>query len=369
MHRVQWQEDEQFMKECLDLARKGMGRVSPNPLVGAILVKGGKVIGRGYHRKFGTPHAEVNAIQSARSPVPGSTLYVNLEPCNIHGKTPPCTNLIISSMISRVVIGMKDPNPLVSGRGIRQLQRAGIRTTLDVLKEDCSRLNEVFSKYITTGLPFVTVKVAQTLDGKIADEHGHSKWISGPGSRRLVHTLRAQHDAVLVGAGTVRRDNPRLTARGVNGRDPTRVILDGRFSSGMRANVFRRTKKGRTILFISRQFDRLRASRREALARRGVTVIALNGTKDGALRLHEVLRELGSFGIASVLVEGGAKTFSEFLNEQAVDKLLLFISPRIFGRGLDSFPDLKRISTLLPSNLQIGRIDGDIMITANLHKM
>src|SRR5258706_309746 len=207
--------DELYMLECLALARRGAGSVSPNPMVGCVIVKKGIVIGRGYHRRFGGPHAEVNAIRSSAAPVRGSTLYVNLEPCNHQGKTPPCTELIIRSKIARVVVGTTDPNPLVSGGGIRRLRRAGVKVSVGLLEEECLRLNEFFFKYITTRLPFVTLKVAQTLDGKIAAPKSFPRWITGRQSRRHVHTLRSQYDAVMVGAGTVLADNPRLTVRNV----------------------------------------------------------------------------------------------------------------------------------------------------------
>src|SRR5437660_11091013 len=212
-----------FMLECLSLAARGAGHVSPNPLVGCVIVKRGRVIGRGFHRRFGSPHAEVNAIRSAHEPVRGATLYVNLEPCHIYGKTPPCTDLIIESGIAHVVVGMKDPNPRMKGRGIRNLRRAGIRVTMGILERECRRINEFFARFITTGLPFVTLKIAQSLDGKI----GGSKvgWITGRASGKLVHMLRSRHDAVLVGAGTVVKDNPRLTVRHIRGRNPVRIVL------------------------------------------------------------------------------------------------------------------------------------------------
>src|SRR5260221_2143261 len=264
--------DEFYMLECLALARRGDGRVSPNPMVGCVIVKKGIVIGRGYHRRFGGPHAEVNAIRSSAAPVRGSTLYVNLEPCNHQGKTPPCTELIIRSQIARVVIGTTDPNPLVFGEGIRRLRRAGVKVTVGLLEEECLRLNEFFFKYIRTRLPFVTLKVAQTLDGKIAALKGFPRRITGPQSMNYVHTLRSEYDAVMVAAVTVRSDNPRLTVRNVRGRDPLRIILDGKFRVMPGAAVFRNSKGGQTIIMVERKSILRKYSKEELIRSRGVGV-------------------------------------------------------------------------------------------------
>ena len=218
--------DKSYMKRALYLARHGMGKTSPNPMVGAAIVKSDRVIGEGYYRRFGGKHAEVNAIENAEEDIGGATMYVTLEPCCHYGQTPPCTDAIITSKIGKVVIGMLDPDKRVSGRSVEILREHGIECTVGVLEDECRSLNEAYIKHRSTGLPFVTVKFAQTLDGRIASSTGHSRWISSPASRKLGHRLRTRHDAVLVGIGTVVKDNPQLTVRLVRGRNPSRIVLD-----------------------------------------------------------------------------------------------------------------------------------------------
>lgn len=218
--------DEILIKETIKLARKGLGKVSPNPMVGAVIVKDGKIISRGYHRAFGENHAEINAIKRAREDIKNSTLYVNLEPCCIYGKTPPCTEAIISSGIKKVVIGDLDPNPDVNGKGIRILKKYGISVVKGVLQEECRKLNKVFYKYMTTGMPFVFVKIAQTVDGKISEKTGKATSITSPESKRFVHKLRSECDAVLIGKNTAEVDDPLLTVRLFDGRSPRRILLD-----------------------------------------------------------------------------------------------------------------------------------------------
>ncbi len=357
--------DELYMLECLSLAAQGAGYVSPNPLVGAVIVKGSKAIGRGYHRQFGGPHAEVHAIRSAKQSIKGATLYVNLEPCNHFGKTPPCTELIISSGIKRVVVGMKDPNPAVSGKGIACLRKAGIEVTAGVREEECRKLNEAFSKYISTGIPFVTLKIAQTLDGKIADASGNSKWITNERSRMLVHRLRSMYDAALVGAGTVVKDNPELTVRSVKGRNPIRVIIDGAFRLPLSSAIFSKPLKAKTILCVEQRFSRKQQKKTAALLQRGVEVIALQGKKNGLLSLKNVLRSLGSLGIASVMVEGGSEMYSQFIKERLANKLLLFVAPKIFGNGLDAVrlpSDRSVLNAVQAKKLSVIKLDDDILI-------
>ena len=218
--------DEYYMKLAISLAQKGCGYVSPNPMVGAVIVKNGRIIGRGYHKRFGGNHAEINALKNAVEDVAASTLYVTLEPCCHEGKTPPCIDSIVEHKIARVVIGTIDPNPLVSCQGINYLQSLGIEVKIGVLENNCRKLNEVFFHFMKTGLPFVTIKYAQTLDGRIATATGESQWISSEASLKYTHQLRASHDAILVGAGTVIKDNPELKVRLVRGRNPLRVIVD-----------------------------------------------------------------------------------------------------------------------------------------------
>jgi len=358
--------DEVFMMEAMALARKGGVGVSPNPMVGALLIKNNTVIGSGYHKKFGGPHAEVYAIGSAKKSVRGATLYVNLEPCNIFGKTPPCTDLIISAGISRVVVGTRDPNPLVSGKGIAQLRKAGIDVEVGVLEEECKRLNEAFLKFIRTGMPFVTLKIAQTLDGKIADSRGDSRWITNTSSRKFGHHLRSLHGSVLVGAETLLSDDPMLTVRSVPGRSPLRVVLDGKFRISGNESVF--SDKGpKTIVFVSKKYSGRYPSKIKNLKKKGHSVIEMPSDAGGKIRLNNILKTLGSLGISSLLVEGGASTFSSFMREAVVDKFYILIAPKIFGSGVDSFSGLKY--NLKDGNNMLGyqyvwNLKGDIVIVA-----
>jgi diaminohydroxyphosphoribosylaminopyrimidine deaminase / 5-amino-6-(5-phosphoribosylamino)uracil reductase len=286
---------EDFMRLALAEAEKGRGRTHPNPAVGAVVVGGGRVIGRGHHRKAGLPHAEVNALRAAGARTRGADVYVTLEPCNHQGRTPPCTDALIAAGVRRVFFGSADPNPLVDGHGARRLRRAGIEVHSGILRAQCDAANEAWFKFITTGLPWVVLKAAVTLDGKLAAAARDSKWISSTASRRLVHRWRNELDAVLVGAGTVRADDPRLTVRGVpGGRNPLRVVLG---AVPRRARLLR--EPGETI------------------------------SERGAL--PPVLRRLGDRGITTVLVEGGATVHGAFLETGLWDELRLFIAPKIFG--------------------------------------
>jgi diaminohydroxyphosphoribosylaminopyrimidine deaminase/5-amino-6-(5-phosphoribosylamino)uracil reductase len=245
--------DESYIKLTLELARKGRGNVSPNPMVGAVLVKDDKIIGAGYHEYFGGNHAEVNAISNSRTQLDGATLYVNLEPCSHFGKTPPCVDTIIQNKISRVVIGTLDMNPVVSGNGIRRLKEAGIDVRVGVLENECVSLNKFFFKHITQQLPYVTLKAAQTLDGKIADPKGDSKWITSLNARRYVHSLRSQYDAVLVGASTIRKDDPSLTVRFIEGRNPKRIVLDSGLRLSLNYSIFNNNMDSNLIVVASRK--------------------------------------------------------------------------------------------------------------------
>jgi diaminohydroxyphosphoribosylaminopyrimidine deaminase/5-amino-6-(5-phosphoribosylamino)uracil reductase len=292
---------EDFMRLALAEAEKGRGRTHPNPVVGALVVRGGRVIARGHHQKAGLPHAEVNALRRAGARARGADVYVTLEPCNHQGRTPPCTESLIAAGVRRVFFGSPDPNPLVDGHGARRLRRAGIEVHSGVLRDACDASNEAWFKFITKGLPWVVLKVAVTLDGKLATGSGDSKWISSEPSRRLVHRWRNQLDAVLVGAGTVRADDPLLTVRGVpKGRNPARVVL-GKVPP--RARLLR--QPGETIL------------------------------EQGPL--GAVLKRLARRGITSVLVEGGATVHGEFLKAGLWDELRLFVAPKIFGSDAPSW--------------------------------
>ncbi len=314
------------MKQALRLAEKGRGRTSPNPMVGAVVVKGGEVVGRGYHARAGSLHAEIVALQQAGQEARGSTLYLNLEPCTHFGRTPPCAPRVIEAQVKRVVIGMEDPNPRVKGRGISSLRRAGVEVEVGVLEEECRRLNEAFCKYIVSAEPFVVLKAASTLDGKIATRRGESKWITGEVARRFVHRLRDRSDGVLVGIGTVLKDDPKLTARIRGGRDPYRIVLDSCLRIPERARVFDRSPS-KVIIATTRKGSR---EKRERLERRGVRVLVL-GSKEGRVDLRACLNRLGAVGIMTLLVEGGSQVNGSFLDEGAVDKFYCFFSPKWIG--------------------------------------
>lgn len=325
-----------FILRSLELALKGAGYVSPNPLVGCVIVKNGKIIAEGYHKKFGESHAEVNAINSAKAKginLKGSALYVNLEPCSHLGKTPPCTDEIIKNKISEVVIGTKDPNPLVAGKGIKKLKSKGIKITVGVLENKCLETNKFYFKYIKSRLPYVTLKAAQTLDGKIADISGKSKWISSKESRKLVHKLRSVYDAVLVGKNTVELDNPELTVRHVKGRNPYRIIIDTDLALNLNNKLFSDKYTSKTIIIASKQPDEFLS---RILEQRNIKVVNAK-TNNGLIDLKDALKKIALLGIASILVEGGAFTFTEFLKQKSADELLLFTSPKIMGKGISTF--------------------------------
>jgi len=292
---------EDFMRLALAEAEKGRGRTHPNPAVGALVVRGGRVISRGHHEKAGLPHAEVNALREAGRDARGADVFVTLEPCNHQGRTPPCTEALIAARVRRVFFGSTDPNPLVDGHGARRLRRAGVEVHGGILRTQCDASNEPWFKFITTGLPWVVLKAAITLDGKLATRTGDSKWISSEPARRLVHRWRNELDAVLVGAGTVRADNPRLTVRGIRGgRNPLRVVL-GTIPAGA------------------------------LLTRQPGESVAESGP------LRPVLRRLARRGITSVLVEGGATVHGAFLRAKLWDELRLFVAPKIFGEDAISW--------------------------------
>ncbi len=300
-------EDEKYIKAALELAKKAKGMTSPNPCVGAIVVKDGKVVGKGFHRFAGGPHAEIYALRQAGKKAKGATMYVSLEPCSHYGRTPPCTDTIIRSGIKRLVAAIKDPNPVNNGRGLRILRSHGIKTVVGFLETEACELNEDFIKYITNKLPFVTVKVAQSLDGKIATRTGDSKWITGGKAREFVHKLRSEHDAVMVGAGTILKDDPLLTARvrGTRVKQPLRIILAGRTKIPDKARIF--NSKGGNVLIAS--------------------------TKDnsGRVDIRSLLRELAKREVTSVLIEGGGETVASALEAGLVDKVYFFIASKIIG--------------------------------------
>lgn len=336
--------DETYIQLTLEIAKRGSGFVSPNPMVGCVITKNNKIIGAGYHQKYGENHAEINAINSAVEPLEGSTLYVNLEPCSHYGHTPPCVDKIIESKIKRVVIGTLDVNPLVSGSGVKKLKKAGIEVKVGILEKECTELNKFFFKYITKKNPYVTLKIAQTIDGKIADESNYSQWITSSEARKLVHSFRSEYDAVLVGRRTAEIDNPLLTVRLTEGRNPWRVVLDSDLKLSPDLKLFEKNADGKTILFTSKE-SISKKNKIKKLSELGVRVIFVKKNGNGKLNLKSVLKELANLEITSVLVEGGSEIFSSFLKQNLFDDILMFISPKLLGSGVGAF-DWIRINDL-----------------------
>jgi diaminohydroxyphosphoribosylaminopyrimidine deaminase/5-amino-6-(5-phosphoribosylamino)uracil reductase len=356
--------DESYIKLAIEIAKKGMGSVAPNPLVGCVIIKNERIVGAGFHEKYGGKHAEINAIESAIESVEGSSMFLNLEPCNHSGLTPPCTDKIIESKIKRVVVGTLDMNPLVSGSGIKKLKSAGIEVKVGILENECVALNKFFFKYIISGLPYVTLKIAQTLDGRIADEHGESKWISSTQSRRYVHDLRSKYDAVLVGAGTVKKDDPNLTVRMVEGRNPRRIVIDTDLSIKSTNKLYLNNSDKKLIIVTSNK-NTDKKNKIKRLENCGAHLIFVNEEEKNKLNLKEVLKELGKMKISSILVEGGGCIFTSFVKKNVFDEILLFIGPKILGAGLPVINNIGIKSIRNALKVKIGnceKIGDDLMV-------
>ncbi|MBN2198507.1 MAG: bifunctional diaminohydroxyphosphoribosylaminopyrimidine deaminase/5-amino-6-(5-phosphoribosylamino)uracil reductase RibD [Candidatus Aminicenantes bacterium] len=329
-------EDLSYMEMAFGLAENGVGRTSPNPCVGAVLVKNGAVVGAGWHRGPGRPHAEIMALRQAGSRARGAALYLTLEPCVHWGRTPPCLGPVLDAGLARVVISGTDPNPLVNRRGANALRRAGIPVSLGLLEEKNRRLNQAYFKHIRSGEPFVTLKAALTWDGRMATRAMSSRWISSPAARDYVHLLRAEHDALLVGVGTIARDNPRLTVRHPlwPRKKLLRVVLDTRLRFPSGARLLDTRDSGGILIFTGADIP---AAKARALEKKGAEILRLPGRRDG-IPLRPVLRELGRRQVASVLVEGGSAVGSSFLDGGLADRIFLSLSPKLFGgRGAPSF--------------------------------
>lgn len=358
--------DKHFMIKAIELAEKGRGRTSPNPLVGAILVQDGTVVGEGYHEKAGGPHAEINALKSAGDRAREATLYVTLEPCPIYGRTPPCTEAIIAAGISRVVVGLIDPNPEVSGRGLEGLKKAGIRVENNVFSQRIRRQNEAYIKFISTGRPFVLLKVAMSLDGKIATKAGDSRWITGEESREVVHKLRDEYDAIMVGIGTILRDNPRLDVRleGRKNKNPLRVIVDSSGRIPLKAQVVETASETPTLVAAT---PRITLKKVDDLKKKGVEVLILEESK-GRVNLAELLNDLGRRQIASVLLEGGATLATSVVEDGLVDKFIFFIASKLIGGDAPSFLVGEGIETIQEAKeleiTNVKQIGKDVMIEA-----
>lgn len=323
-------DDIAYMGRALELAKLGSGWVNPNPQVGAVIVKDGHIIGEGYHRKYGDQHAERNAITAAEAPLEGATIYVTLEPCCHVGKTPPCTEAIIQSGISRVVIGSDDPNPLVAGQGVACLQKAGIEVVTGVMHEACDKMNALFFHYITTKTPFVLMKYAMTLDGKISTSTGASKWITGEAAREDVHRLRGRYQGIMVGIGTVLADDPLLNCRIEGERDPVRIICDSKLRIPLESKIVQTAHQLKTVI-ASVSPDEAKIN---ALQDLGCGVIT-TPSKDGRVDLRVLMKALGERKIDSVLLEGGAALNEAALESDIVNRLRCYIAMKLFG-GADA---------------------------------
>ena len=330
---MNFETDEYYMSLALSLAEKGRGKVSPNPMVGAVVVRDGKVIGQGYHLKAGEDHAEVIALCEAGENAHGATLYVTLEPCCHHGKTPPCIDAISRSGIRRVVSAMMDENPLVCGKGIAILREKNIEMVVGILEDRARKLNESYLKFITTGTPFVTLKLASTLDGRIADSRGKSKWITGTETRKRIHLWRSWSDALMVGIGTVLADDPELTVRETDGSSPLRVIVDSCLKTLPDAKVLADSN------VIIAATDTADTARLTFFEKHGIEVWTLEA-KDGKVSLLHLLQKLGKRNITSVFCEGGSLLATSLLKERLVDKMIFTIAPKILGSGIPAVRDL-----------------------------
>jgi len=355
-------DEKKWMKIALSLAKKGEGKVSPNPMVGAVLVKDGQMVGKGYHRYFGGPHAEIEAINQAKEKAKGSTLFVSLEPCSHFGKTPPCTQTIIKTNIKKVVAATIDPNPLNKGKGIKTLEEVGIEVKVGVCEQEAKKVNQSFFKLVQEKIPFVIIKAAISLDGKIATSTNESKWITGERARLLGKKLRGKVDAILVGINTVIKDNPELLPLRAKERY-LRIILDTKLRIPLEANILKNQKHYPTLIFTGAGVD---PKKIKVLKEKGVEVKILK-SKEQKINTKKVLKELGKRKIASLLVEGGGEVIASFVKENLVDKIYLFLSPCIIGgrnaptwvegEGFSSLQDALRVKIE-----KIRRVDEDILI-------
>jgi len=353
------------MLEALTEAERGRGRTHPNPIVGALVVSGGRVISRGHHQRAGGPHAEVVALEKAGARARGADLYVTLEPCNHHGRTPPCTDAILAAGVQRVVVGSIDPNPLVHGRGIRRIRAAGVRVDSGILAAECDRANEQWFKFITRKLPWVALKAAVTFDGKLATSSGDSRWVTGPLARERAHHLRDRLDAVLVGIGTALADDPRLTARGPGQRDPARVIVDPRARLPPASRLLRQRSTAETIVAVTLAAPRHRI---RALEQAGATILRCRHDRSGRIVLRDLLRRIAGRGLTTVLVEGGARIHGSFLRERLWDELFLFVAPKVLGEdalswaGMPSPPSMGGALELRITGAE--PLGADLLVTA-----
>lgn len=344
--------DEKYMALALELAEKGRGKVEPNPMVGAVLVKNGEIVGKGYHQVFGEAHAEIHAINEGKANCKGATLYVSMEPCAHHGKTAPCVDAIIKSGITKVVTTVIDPNPITSGKGIHKLKEAGIEVTLGVMESQATRLNSPFFKLMQKGLPYVIVKWAMSLDGKIATQTGNSRWITSEESRTYVHKIRGQVDGILVGINTVLRDDPLLTCRLEGGRNPKRIIIDSNAALPLRSRILNTIHESEIIVAVNKNAQQERIEKLEQL---GCTIIQTRDKSD-RVDLKDLFRKLGEMKLTNILVEGGSRVITSMIEERLADKVIVFIAPiiiggedaksPILGKGVDTVDEAVKINEI-----------------------
>lgn len=357
--------DERYMRIAINLAKKAEGMTSPNPLVGAVIVKNGKIVGSGYHKRAGLPHAEINALRHAGPAAKDATLYVTLEPCDHFGRTPPCTDAIIKSRIKKVVAAMIDPNPVNQGRGLSRLKKSGIVTAVGVLEEEARAINKPYIKFVTTRLPYVTIKIAQSLDGKIATKTGDSKWITQEDSRSHVHELRTKVDAVMVGVNTIIRDNPLLISKVSKKRQPVRIVIDTDLKTPLSSRVFSRIDDSPVIIAAAKRSPRIKD-----YEGKGAEVLVAK-RKNGKVDLKSLLKILGRRSIMHLLVEGGGELAAGFLEEGLADKLLFFIAPKIIGgksakTSVEGNGVAKVEDAILLKGMNIRRFKKDILIEADV---
>ncbi|MBS1538794.1 MAG: bifunctional diaminohydroxyphosphoribosylaminopyrimidine deaminase/5-amino-6-(5-phosphoribosylamino)uracil reductase RibD [Bacteroidetes bacterium] len=347
--------NEQAMTRAIELALLGTGNVSPNPRVGCVILKNGRIIGEGWHRQFGGAHAEVDAISNATEDITGATAAVTLEPCSHFGKTPPCVDLLIQKKIAKVIVGIEDVNPLVSGNGIAKLRNAGIEVEVGILRDECTWLTRYYAKNITTGMPYIVAKVAQSFDGAIATERGESQWITCQESRRKTHALRGEFDAVMIGKTTALTDNPSLTVRLTDGRQPWRVIVDSNLSLPLSLGIFTDEFRSHTVICCNEY--QANSKKADELRSEGVKILGAETIENGLINLRVAFSRLSDeYKIASILVEGGSTLLSSLVSDRLIDEYHFFIAPIIIGKGLRVFgnfsagslegsPKLKIVST------------------------
>jgi diaminohydroxyphosphoribosylaminopyrimidine deaminase / 5-amino-6-(5-phosphoribosylamino)uracil reductase len=360
--------DARFMRRALELAERGRGLTSPNPMVGAVVVSDGEIVGEGYHERAGGPHAEVVALAAAGARSRGATIYVTLEPCSYHGRTPPCARAVIDAGIRRVVAALVDPNPRVSGRGLDALRAAGVEVAEAILTDHAERQNRAFVAAMRLGRPHVTLKAAMTLDGRIADRYGESKWITGDGARAAAHRLRSESDAIVVGVGTVLRDDPALTVRLERPwpREPYRVVLDTRARTPVTARLIAAGTKSRALVVTGEDADPARIA---ALTAAGATVVPV-GSREGRVDARAALAALAEREVRAVLVEGGGEVHGAFVDAGLVDRVAVFIAPRLMG-GREATPSIGGLGLSLADALRLGalevsRFGDDLLIEADV---